>query len=340
MNKRMPAEWEPQTAVLLTWPDRLSDWGPISGRIEPVYHALIATIGQHQKVIISVSSRQDLTRLTHLYQNQPAVSIFLAASNDTWTRDHGPVNCYDNGKLKLVNFRFNGWGNKYPSDKDDALTTTLHAAGAFGNCELRNEDWVLEGGSLETDGKGTLITTESCLLNPNRNPGLSRTAIEQRLQESLGIKRVIWINKGHIEGDDTDGHIDTLARFCNPHTIAYCHARHSDPHYDSLKALETQLQSLRQTSGAPYHLMPLPLPTAIFDQNGCRLPATYANFLIINKAVLVPVYDVAEDSIAIERLMQTFPGHWIHPINCRPVIEQFGSLHCLTMQIHKESLYA
>ncbi|MCY0966431.1 agmatine deiminase family protein [Parathalassolituus penaei] len=337
MNKRMPAEWEPQTAVQLIWPDRSSDWGASLGRVEPVYHAIVAAIAQYQKVIISVASRADQSRLAHLYQNQPMVSVWLADNNDTWARDTGPLSCYENGKLRLLDFRFNGWGNRYACDKDDRITATLHRAGAFGDVVMHRQEWILEGGSLETDGRNTLLTTESCLLNPNRNPGFTRLQIEQMLLEYLGIERVIWLTSGKLEGDDTDGHIDTLARFCNPHTIAYCQARHSDSHYASLKAMETQLQGLRQPNGAPYNLMPLPLPSPIHNSEGKRLPATYANFLIINKAVLVPVYDVPEDSIAIERLMQSFPSHRIHPINCRALIEQFGSLHCLTMQIHQET---
>lgn len=333
----MPAEWEPQTAIQLTWPDRNSDWGANLGRVEPVYHAIVATIAQYQRVIISVSARADLSRLAHLYQNQAMVSVWLVENNDTWTRDHGPVSCYHNGRLRLQDFRFNGWGNRYPCDMDDRMTAILHQAGAYGDVLLDRHEWVLEGGSLETDGRGTLLTTESCLLNANRNHGFSRLLIEHELRNSLGIERVIWLTQGKLDGDDTDGHIDTLARFCNPHTIAYCQARHSDRHYESLKAMEFQLQGLRQTNGTPYQLMPLPLPSPIFNSQGARLPANYANFLIINKAVLVPVYDVPEDSIAIERLMQTFPQHRIHPVNCRAIIEQFGSLHCLTMQIHADT---
>lgn len=334
----MPAEWEAQTAVQLTWPTRTSDWAPFLPRIEPVFHALVAAISQHQNVIISCGNPQDCNRLSHLYQNHKQVEIFPVENNDTWARDHGPISVYLDGKLSFVDFQFNGWGGKYEHDLDNQISNQLNALQAYsfgkGPMPMEPRNMVLEGGSLETDGKGTLLTTEHCLLNPNRNPSLSRADIESRLQESLGIERVLWLKHGHLEGDDTDAHIDTLARFCNPTTIAYCQARQSDDHYESLHAMEQELQQLRQADGSPYVLVPLPLPSPVYSDDGDRLPATYANFLIINNAVLLPVYGVAEDTVAVERIMQAFPNHWVHPINCRPVVEQYGSLHCLTMQIH------
>tara|TARA_R110001583_G_scaffold4696_5_gene26754 strand:+ start:4460 stop:5470 length:1011 start_codon:yes stop_codon:yes gene_type:complete len=333
----MPAEWEPQTAVQLTWPTRTSDWAPFLPRIEPVFHALVSCISQHQRVIISCGSDQDASRLRHLYQNHAQVAIFRADNNDTWARDHGPISVYRNGQLTLVDFLFNGWGGKYSHDKDNQISATLQQLGAYGDTQLHAGSWILEGGSLETDGRGTLLTTENCLLNPNRNPTLTKGMIEARLAEDLGIDRVLWLKHGHLEGDDTDAHIDTLARFCSPTSIAYCKARQSDDHYPSLHAMEQELHTLRQRNGQPYQLIPLPLPSPILSSDGERLPATYANFLIINQAVLLPIYGVAEDAIAVERIMQAFPSHWVHPINCRPVVEQYGSLHCLTMQIHRET---
>lgn len=333
----MPAEWEPQSAVQLTWPTASGDWKPVLSWVEPVFHAITAAIAQHQDVIISCGNDTDLSRLSHLYQNHKRVHFYRADNNDTWARDHGPISCYLDGERELVDFMFNGWGNKYPSASDDRISRLLHQQGAYGKTIMTSEHWVLEGGSLETDGAGTLLTTEQCLLNPNRNSGMTRSDIEQRLESTLGIKRVLWLKNGHLEGDDTDAHIDTLARFCSASTIAYCQARQADEHYHALRAMEKELQGFRQTNGQPYQLLPLPLPAAIHNNAGERLPATYANFLIINNAVLLPTYGVAEDLIAVERMMQAFPNHWIHPINCRPVIEQLGSLHCLTMQIHQET---
>ncbi|MFC3680136.1 agmatine deiminase family protein [Bacterioplanoides pacificum] len=334
MTLRMPAEWEPQTAVQLTWPQKDSDWGWILARVEPVFHAITAAIANHQDVVIACGTDADLQKLQHLYQQHPRVRCYRVDSNDTWARDHGPISCYRDGQLELQDFLFNGWGNKYPHQLDNHISQQLQQQQAFDNVPLQSRSWVLEGGSLESDGSGTLLTTRQCLLNPNRNPGLNQQQIEQRLQQDLGISRVLWLDDGDLDGDDTDAHIDTLARFCNPTTIAYCQARQNDTHFPALQAMEQQLQQLKQLNGQPYKLVPLPLPAPQYSAEGQRLPATYANFLIINDALLLPVYGVDEDIIATERLMQTFPTRRIYPINCRPVIEQYGSLHCLTMQIH------
>ncbi|ASP39989.1 agmatine deiminase [Bacterioplanes sanyensis] len=334
--RRMPAEWEPQCAMQLTWPHADSDWGPHLARVEPVFHAIVAAACRQQAVIIACHDQALKTRLQRHYQQQPNVHCWLAASNDTWARDHGPISCYNNGQLQLHDFVFNGWGNKYDCTHDNAISQQLAEQGAYPVTELQPHSLVLEGGSLESDGQGTLLTTEQCLLNPNRNPDLTRAELEQRLQQTLGFERVLWLAHGHLEGDDTDAHIDTLARFASPNTIVYSQAERSDEHWPSLHAMEQELQAMRQHSGEPYQLIPLPLPEAQFNGDGERLPATYANFLIINQAVLAPIYGVEQDQAAIEALARAFPQHLVVPINCRPIIEQFGSLHCLTMQIHTQ----
>jgi agmatine/peptidylarginine deiminase len=238
------------------------------------------------------------------------------------------------GKPVLLDFIFNGWGNKYPHAQDNELTTKLHARSAFGNTPVESIDLVMEGGSIEVDGEGTLLTTESCLLNPNRNPGLKREQIESQLRHYLGIDRILWLKHGAIDGDDTDGHIDTLARFCDAETIAYQACDDADdPHYAGLKAMEAELQTLRRKDGEPYRLVSLPWPAAIHDDTGRRLPATYANFLIVNGAVLVPTYNDAADAGALKALAGAFLGRSIVPVMCRPLIYQYGSLHCVTMQL-------
>ncbi|MGB1092713.1 MAG: agmatine deiminase family protein, partial [Oceanobacter sp.] len=300
------------------------------------YHAIIAAISNHQDVIVSCAQTEDFERLGDLYRNQESVTFLQTPNNDTWARDHGPISCYENNKLVLKDFQFNGWGNKYASERDNKISQNLHQEGAYGNVDLESEDWVLEGGSLETDGSGTLLTTTQCLLNPNRNPTLTKAEIEKKLEESLGIDRVLWLEHGELDGDDTDAHIDTLARFAAKDCIIYCQAEPDDKHFDSLNAMEAELKQLKQSDGSAYKLIPLPLPAALYSEDGNRLPATYANFLIINEAVLLPVYGVEQDKLAIERMMQAFPEQKIYPIYCRPVVEQYGSLHCLTMQIHKE----
>jgi agmatine deiminase len=216
---------------------------------------------------------------------------------------------------------------------DNEFTRSLHRQ--FNSCRvLQHVNFVLEGGSIDSDGEGTILTTSQCLLNPARNPGLSKKQIEENLKSSLGIQRILWLDHGHLQGDDTDSHIDTLVRFCSPDTITYVQCADStDPHFKSLSAMEAQLKSFRQMDGRIYRFIPLPLPTACFNQKGQRLPASYANFLIHNGNVLAPVYGVDSDSLALAQLQQCFPQHRIVPVQCRSLIEQFGSLHCITMQM-------
>ena len=257
-----------------------------------------------------------------------------APANDTWARDHGPITVDTADGPALLDFRFNAWGDKFPWEKDDALNRHLANAGVFGKHPLQPVDFVLEGGSIESDGAGTLLTTSECLLTPSRNPSMDRTAIEQLLEEVLGVDRILWLNHGYLAGDDTDSHIDTLARFCAPDHICYVTCPDvADEHYSALAAMEEELQEFRQADGTPYRLTPLPWPDPIYDEDGERLPATYANFLIINGAVLLPVYDVPQDEEAVRIMAGIFPDREIIPIDCRPLIYQHGSLHCVTMQI-------
>jgi agmatine deiminase len=233
-----------------------------------------------------------------------------------------------------MDFRFNAWGGKFPWEKDDALNQHLAVAGCFGDTPLERVDFVLEGGSIESDGEGTVMVTSECLMTPTRNPDYDRAGIEALLDETLGAKRVLWLNHGYLAGDDTDSHIDTLARFVSPDHICFVRCENpEDEHYPALSAMEEELRQFQQADGSPYHLTPLPWPDAINDNEGERLPATYANFLIINGAVLVPVYDVPQDQAALITFRELFPDREIVPIPCRPLIEQHGSLHCVTMQL-------
>jgi len=337
----LPAEWAPQSAVMLTWPHSGTDWCGVLEEVEPVFTAIARAVLRHQHLLISCEDGQQLTRASTALNDWAAhsrapgrVSAWQAPADDTWARDHGPITIIRDGKAELLDFRFNAWGGKFASERDEALNRHLAAQGAFGGSPLRAVDFVLEGGSLESDGAGTLLTTSECLLTPTRNPDYDRSAIEALLGEMLGIERVLWLNHGYLAGDDTDSHIDTLARFCSPDQIAY--VRCDDPkdeHYPALKAMEEELQQFRQANGEPYRLTPLPWPDAIHDDDGQRLPATYANFLIINDAVLVPTYDVAQDNLAIATLAGVFPEREVIGVPCRPLIAQHGSLHCVTMQL-------
>jgi agmatine deiminase len=260
--------------------------------------------------------------------------VLIAPSDDSWARDHGPLTVVTQQGARLIDFGFNAWGNKFPWDKDNALNNRLLAAGAFDGNTLASVEFILEGGAIDTDGEGTLLTTSECLLSPSRNPDYSRNAMEQLFSQLLGIRRVLWLNHGYLAGDDTDSHIDTLARFCAPDHICYVACPdESDEHYGALNAMADGLREFRQANGEPYRLTPLPWPDAIHDENGQRLPATYANFLIINGAVLLPVYDVPQDAAAITVLQSLFPDREIIAIPCRPLLQQGGSLHCVTMQL-------
>lgn len=343
MAKRLLPEWHPQDAVQLTWPGPEGDWAPLLERIEATLEAMVVAIARHQAVLVSVPDTATRTHLASRFAclGVPAerLRLVVADSDDTWTRDHGPLAVEESGQLRLHDYVFTGWGGKFPAARDNTLTRRLANAGVYA-CPVSERGLVLEGGALESDGAGTLLTTEACLLNPNRNPGLDRQAVEDWLHEDFGVTRVLWLTHGHLEGDDTDSHVDTLARFCDPATIAYvrCDDEH-DPHYPALAALEAELKALRRRDGEPYRLVPLPWPRPCFDPvDGHRLPATYANFLIINGAVLVPTYGDAADTRALTALAGAFPGRDIIPIDCLSVIRQHGSLHCLTMQLPQGSL--
>jgi len=335
---RLPAEWEPQSGVMLTWPHGASDWAPLLDRVEPVFTRIASEISQRERVLIACHDEalrhHVLTLLGGANARLERIDCRTAPSNDSWARDHGPIAVVDNDRPRLLDFTFNGWGNKYPAEQDDAVTATLARQGAFGDTPVETIDLVLEGGSIDSDGQGRLLTTETCLLSPGRNPQLDKAGIEQALRQHLGVRHILWLKHGALAGDDTDSHIDTLARFCDPYTIA--HASCDDPadsHYTGLRAMRDELRALRDADGRPYRLLPLPLPAARYNTDGQRLPATYANFLIINGAVLLPTYDDPHDAVARERLQTCFPDRAIIPIDARPLIEQFGSLHCVTMQL-------
>ncbi|RAW08184.1 agmatine deiminase [Halomonas elongata] len=343
MANRLLPEWAPQDAVQLTWPAPDSDWAPLLERIEASLERLVAAIARYQSVVIAVPDTHACSRLAERFArlgiSLDRLHLVIAEADDTWARDHGPLAVEQNGTPLLLDYVFTGWGGKFEAARDDSLTRRLHAAGVYA-CPLQSHDLVLEGGAIDTDGEGTLLTTEACLLNDNRNSGLGRRDIEARLAADLGIERVLWLRHGHLEGDDTDSHVDTLARFCDPATIAYVRCDDpSDPHYPELAAMETELRALRRADGSPYRLVALPWPAPCFDpEDGHRLPATYANFLIINGAVLVPVYGDAADTHALATLAETFPERDIVPIDASTMIRQHGSLHCLTMQLPRGTL--
>lgn len=344
MTYRLLPEWHPQDGLQLTWPRPDGDWASLLSRIEATLERIVLATVRYQQVVISMPDQAtcDRVRKTFDAYGVPAHKLLLivAPTDDTWARDHGPISVVDDGgQPLLLDYTFTGWGGKFPASNDNRLTQALADAGVWA-CPVASRDMVLEGGAIETDGAGTLLTTEACLLNPNRNPHLTRQDVEALLGDDFGVDRVLWLTHGHLEGDDTDSHVDTLARFCNPSTIAYVRCDDpQDPHYAALHTMEQELKAFRQRNGEPYQLVPLPWPQACFDpEDGHRLPATYANFLIINEAVLVPTYGDPADALALSALAEAFPNHALIPIECSSVIRQHGSLHCLTMQLPKGTL--
>ena len=295
--------------VQLTWPHKDTDWAPILPEITDVYDNLAREIRKREQLLI-------VDDIPH---------------NDTWARDHGFITVEENGKKILLDFCFNGWGEKFPANLDNAINRHLYEQGLVCGTYEDHLDFVLEGGSIESDGKGTIFTTSCCLMAPHRNQPLTQLEIEKRLMQYLGAERVVWINHGSLIGDDTDGHIDTLVRICPDDTLLYIG---DDEDHPDLVSMEDELKTFRTLDGHPYRLLRLPLPRPIYDDVD-RLPATYANYLVVNGAVLVPTYNQPDlDQEAMNIIQQAFPDREIIGIDCRAVIKQHGSLHCCTMQYY------
>ena len=308
-KRRMPAEWEPQTAVQLTWPHEHTDWAPMLPEITRVYDEMAREISKREGLIV-------VDRIPH---------------NDTWARDHGFITVEEEGNLMLLDFQFNGWGEKFPAELDNQINRRLYDEGMVKGIYESHLDFVLEGGSIESDGQGTIFTTECCLMAPHRNQPLTRQQIEERLKQWLGAERIVWLQHGSLLGDDTDGHIDTMVRICPDDTLLYTAG---DSDHPDLALMEQELETLRTLDGKPYRLLRLPLPRPIFDGDD-RLPATYANYLVVNGAVLVPTYGQPDlDAEAMGIVQQAYPNREIMGIDCQPVIRQHGSLHCCTMQYY------
>jgi agmatine/peptidylarginine deiminase len=328
--KFLPAEWEKQSFLQFTFPHANSDWKYLLNEVTACFVEIIKTTALYQDVLVVCD---DVDRVKSYFKTRENIWFVQAESNDTWARDHGGITVIEDGDAVVHDYIFNGWGAKFDATLDTQITRKLFEKGAFTNCYLKSFDFVLEGGSVESDGKGTILTTAECLLSKNRNEQFSKVEIEEYLKENFAAKRILWLNSGYLAGDDTDSHIDTLARFCDAKTIAFVGCDNpEDEHFESLQQMKKELQQFTDFENEPYKLFELPLPDACFDEDGNRLPATYANFTIINGAVLVPVYGVSQDEKALEILRQCFPERKVIGVNCRVLIEQHGSLHCVTMQ--------
>lgn len=332
-NIVLPAEWHAQSAVQLTWPHEGTDWAYMLDEVKRCFVAIAREVVKREQLIVVCSDVESVKRdlgcidLSH-------IRFCPMETNDTWARDHGGISVLKEGQPVVFDFVFNGWGMKFAAGLDNLITRRMFQQKVFDEkVSLESRlPFVLEGGSIDSDGEGTLLTTTSCLLSDNRNEYLKRAEIEMYLKEAFGLRRLLWLEHGYLAGDDTDGHVDTLARFCNPSTIAYVKCTDSSlEEYESLKRMEEELCSFRQIGGEPYTLIPLPMADKV-EEEGRRLPATYANFLILNGAVLLPFYGSEKDEIARAALQSVFTDREVIGVDCRPLIRQNGSLHCVTMQ--------
>lgn len=333
---RFPAEWEPQSGILIAWPTADTDWAERLGQVEETYIALVAAITRFQPVLICVADDDVETyaemRLRSNRVDMDRVHFTTAAYDDTWLRDSGPITLqHGDGRFQLLDFRFTGWGGKFDATLDDQLVGALAQADVFNNASVCSIPFALEGGGIETDGQGTLLTTWKCL--HERHPDRDRASLSADLATWLQQDRVLWLDHGYLEGDDTDAHIDTLARFASTDSIVYqaCDDE-SDSHHAELTAMGEELAALRTREGQPYRLFPLPWARPVIDE-GRRLAASYANYLVLNGAVLMPAYGDEADDAARDVLAAAYPGREIVQVPCRALIWQNGSLHCITMQL-------
>jgi len=330
---RMPAEWEPHAATWLSWPHKESSWPGKLERIPPIWVEMVRALAGGEAVNILVNDAAPAARVRALLDGAgvPLGNVHLheVPTDDAWMRDHGPTFVTRGGEYLLVDWIYNAWGGKYPPwEQDDQVPKALEGI----LCMRRVEPGiVLEGGSIEVDGAGTLITTEQCLLNPNRNPRLGRAEIEQHLCDYLGARRVLWLGDG-ILGDDTDGHVDDLTRFVAPATVVtVVEDDPADPNHAVLQDNLRRLQSMRDAADRPLRVVTLPMPAPV-EYDGQRLPASYANFYIGNAAVLVPIFDCANDAVALATLSELFPGRRIVGITATDLVWGLGAFHCVTQQ--------
>lgn len=329
----LPAEWYPQSGVQLTWPHAGTDWAYMLEQVQECFVNIANEIAKRELLLIVTPEPEEVKKQIAATVNMGNVRFLKCETNDTWARDHGGITMMDVDAPSLLDFTFNGWGLKFASDLDNQITRRAIENGVLKGRYVNRLGFVLEGGSIESDGMGTLLTTSECLLSPNRNGQMNKVEIEEYLKSVFHLQQILWLDHGYLAGDDTDSHVDTLARLCPADTIVYVQCEdEKDEHYQSLHAMEEQLKTFRTLAGESYRLLALPMADEVLEE-GERLPATYANFLILNDAVLYPTYNQPEkDKCAGEVLQKAFPKHEIVGIDCLALIRQHGSLHCVTMQ--------
>lgn len=340
MNVRFPAEWEPQQAIMMAWPHENTDWKGILEEAIACYTTIASFILRHEDLIVATPflnlAQKDLADV----KAEHSIHYLQVPTNDTWARDFGAITVLRERLPVPIDFKFNAWGLKFPANEDNLINRRLASCGLFRTQLLNCQGFVLEGGSIESDGQGTLLTTAQCLLSPNRNGDLLQDEIEAFLIKTLGIEKVLWLHHGEMPGDDTDAHIDTMARFAPGNIILYNGNSYTSKYKnESLELMRDELSHFSNARGERYKLMELPVPLPIFDDSGQQLPATYANFLVMNRQVLVPVYNQPDlDELAQNIIATAFPEHEVCSVDCTPLIQQHGSLHCITMQFPLNTL--
>ncbi|MDR1460956.1 MAG: agmatine deiminase family protein [Campylobacteraceae bacterium] len=319
--KRLFAEWEKQEALLFALPHENTDWKRYLDEILHSYREFILAVSKFQNCFVLCADTKKAKTLLCEIEN---VTFFEVSTNDTWIRDFGAIDIKSDSEIISYDFTFNAWGGKFDASLDNLVNKTLYGDNKLQG-KLLDVPLILEGGSIDSNGEGVMLTTKKCLLEEHRNPQLSFSKIDTKLKELFGLKKIIWLENGYLKGDDTDSHVDTLARFIKPDTIAYTTCEdEKDEHFLELKKMEEELKN------TGFNLLPLPLPKPIF-YNNFRLPATYANFVFINGALIVPTYNDESDDRVLNSLKNALPNHEIIGVDARVFIREHGSLHCATM---------
>lgn len=339
--KEFLAEWVDLDGVMLALPHAATDWNYILEEARNQYKELVsALVKENIHVVLLTPSREEAESLLSSETLQ-GVTLIEMDYNDTWTRDYGPLTILKHGDLRVLDFGFNGWGLKFAADKDNQVNRKLNLKSVFSKKLYRNEtNFILEGGSVDTDGHGTILTTTRCLCSPNRNGYLTKKEADKHLRDKLGAQHILFLDYGALMGDDTDSHIDTLARMAPDNIILFTGCRDvDDPQFEELLKMRAQLSMFRNAEGEPFNLVELPLPSPIYDEDGERLPATYANYLVTPQVLFMPTYNQPEnDKLAMQTVKIAYPHHKIVGVDCRVLIKQHGSLHCATMQLPKGTL--
>lgn len=335
MKEFLP-EWTPCDGILMAMPDSHTDWNYILEEAREQYERIVKAFTDEGVHVVMLCN--DALKAEEILKgcNERKITFVEAPYNDTWTRDYGPLAIIKHGDLRALDFGFNGWGLKFAADKDNLVNRFLNDKSVFNKNIYRNESaFILEGGSIDTDGLGTILTTSRCLCSPNRNGGLTKSEADSQLRKRLGAQHVLFLDYGELAGDDTDSHIDTLARMAPDNTILFTGCRNvDDSHFESLLKMRAQLTMFRNHIGEPFNLVELPLPDPIYDEDGLRLPATYANYLVTEELLFMPTYNQPEnDMLAMQTVRIAFPYHKVIGIDCTTLIKQHGSLHCATMQL-------